>query len=90
MKDRRPRKQKKLAKKRKAKADAVVIAECSIAQALAMCQLALINSKPIPRFNGILTDYKEEKMLAIANCIIQDSYSANIIMQQIKPWREHV
>jgi hypothetical protein len=88
MKDRRPRKLKKVAKKRKAKHVAMVTAQCAIAQALAMCQVMQIQARPI------LKERREEdlreKKIAVVNCFIQAGYSASIIMTQIKHWREYI
>ena len=94
MKDRIPRKLKKLAKKHKAKHDAMVTATTAITAALGAARMLSIASRPIPKANGnngddIIKSVLEKK-IALANCILQTSYSAAISMQQIKPWREHV
>jgi hypothetical protein len=91
MKDRRPRKLKKVAKKRRAKHVAMVTAQCAIAQALAMCQVMQIQARPILKGSGEDTIRAVvEKKVAIANCIFNVGRAAVTIAKQVKHWREYV
>jgi len=88
MKNRRPRKLKKLAKKRKEAADAFIMAQAGLVAALGSVQLATITSRPrpidMPPHAALAL-----KSLAVVQSTAHTAQAIGNVMKQIKPWREH-
>ena len=78
-----PRKKKKLMKKAKAKADALIMAQTAITAAISAVQLAMINAQPIRYPHD-----KTAKALAIVNRVTQTANSIHVILNQIQPWQK--
>lgn len=86
MKDRRPRKAKKIAKKKKSKVDALVMMQAALTTALHVSQLAIINSTPIMFSEAA----KIEKSIRVVTHTVESARAISNVMKQIKPWRTYV
>jgi hypothetical protein len=84
MKDRRPRKLKKIAKKRKVAADAFVMVKAAMAMAQGCVQIVIITSSPVPVY-GLSS--AAERTLRIAMATVDTTHTIHRIMSEIKPWR---
>jgi hypothetical protein len=84
MKDRRPRKIKKIAKKRKAVADAVIMAKSAITAMNCAVQLATIRSRPTP-----VNALPVEKALNTAQACVDAANILQAVLSEIKPWRAY-
>lgn len=79
MKDRRPRKLKKQAKRKKLTHDAFVMAQAAVVTAQTFSKLAIINSTPF-------LSYPSKAMSVVAHT--QNATKAiQLVLSQIKPWR---
>jgi hypothetical protein len=87
MKDRRPRKLKKLAKKRKDKADALVMVKCAMTSVMSASQLAMVSASPILKEN--IVEGRIQKALRIVEIAKNSAEIIGKHMSEIKPWREH-
>jgi hypothetical protein len=86
MKDRRPRKLKKKAKKLKASDDAIVMMKAAMVSLSGAMQLACVASTPIPaHFNPAMAQIKS---IRAAQCAVESAQSIQKVMSEIKPWRE--
>lgn len=83
MKDRRPRKLKKIAKKRKAAADALVMFKSATVTMQGAIEMAMISATPVPIPASIGI-----KALKVAETAIDTATAIKNIMSEIKPWRE--
>jgi hypothetical protein len=79
MKNRRPRKLKKIAKIRKAFADAALTAQAALITTMGMVQLALVNSQP--------PLYPMLKAFRIAEVTINTASAIQKCLSEIKPWQ---
>lgn len=88
MKDRRPRKLKKIAKKRKAAADAFTIVKATMVSAQCAAQLVIVSATPTPHF--IPTNVTAaEKALRITEIAINSASAIQRVLSDIKPWRAY-
>lgn len=80
MKQRFPRKLKKIAKKRKSKADAMIMVQSAMASAMGASRVASIQAQPS---FGITAP----KVLSAASVVLDTVTSISKVMAQIKPWQ---
>lgn len=80
MEKRYPRKLKKIAKKRKSKADAIIMVQSAIDSAIAAARVARIQAQPS---FGVTAP----KALSIASAVLESALAIKNILSQIKPWQ---
>ena len=77
-----PRKKKKVAKKLKAKNDAVVMAMAAMVQVSSLAQMAIISATP--------SEIPGLKVIKVAQTAIESAKAVSNCMAQIKPWTSFV
>lgn len=86
MKQRFPRKLKKIAKKRKSKADAIIMGMSVVSAAMSMSQVLMIQSKAIPKVENH-AELINEKRIHTAQAIFDSAAAIKNILSEIKPWQ---
>lgn len=86
MKQRFPRKLKKIAKKRKGQADVMIMGMSVVSAAISMSQVLIIQSKPIPKVENRV-ELINEKRIQTVQAILDSATAIKNILSQIKPWQ---
>lgn len=89
MKNRVPRKLKKIAKKRKAVADGIVGVRNVLTVAMGSVQLAMVAAQPLPMY-GPSRIFPALKALRILEIAKDTAAAVQRNMSHIKDWRQHV